>query len=55
MNPIWLAVMLFVCGAGFVVAGVHVLAGPGWSLLTAGFAFFVVCFIIVRGVNGRGG
>lgn len=50
-GAIWAATFAYVIGAGLTIAAVNVLAGLGWALLTAGVSFFIVCFIIVRGLN----
>jgi len=41
----------FLVGAGLVVAGVHILAGPGWALITGGLGCFGIGAIFVRGMR----
>lgn len=48
------AALAFVASAGLVVAGVYVLAGPGWALVAGGVPFFVFGAVIMRGLV-RGG
>jgi len=42
--------LLLVFGAGLLVAGVHVLAGTGWALVTAAQLSMVAGGILVRGL-----
>lgn len=48
------AIVWFVIGAGFICAGVLVLAGAGWALIAAGVACLFVCAVILRGLHSGG-
>lgn len=51
LNPVTAIAILGLSGAGCVVYGVHILAGPGWALLSAGvFLLFFAC-LISKGLN----
>ncbi|MFS2047553.1 hypothetical protein ACEN9J_03095 [Variovorax sp. Varisp41] len=44
-------VLLGAAGIGLVVAGVYVLAGFGWALITAGVFLLLVTALVGRGMN----
>jgi hypothetical protein len=44
--------LLHACGAGFLVAGVYVLAGLGWSLIAAGILCIGVASFLRKGMTG---
>ncbi|MBB1060416.1 hypothetical protein [Marilutibacter spongiae] len=52
MNSTILVVMLLlVLGLGLAVAGVYLLAGPGWALLTAASGPLGLASVILRGAR----
>ncbi len=44
-------VLLGAAGIGLIVAGVYVLAGFGWALITAGVFLLLVTALVGRGMN----
>lgn len=44
--------MLIVAALVCVIAGVYVLAGPGWALIVAGEALAFLAWAILRGLRG---
>lgn len=47
---VWFA-GLAITGLGFIVAGVYVLAGPGWSLVVTGVACLTMSAFIQQGLR----
>jgi hypothetical protein len=47
VSAMWVAVLVLLLGAGLVVAGVAVLAGPGWALIAAGVALVVLALVVL--------
>lgn len=45
-----LTVLAFTAGTGLVVAGIYVLQGLGWALITASVPFLVLTVVLVRGM-----
>jgi hypothetical protein len=42
--------LLALASAGCIVAGVYLLAGPGWALISGGLVFSAAAFILLRGL-----
>lgn len=51
LNPIAVAVLVLLVGTGLAVAGVYLLAGPGWALIAGALPFLVFALVIFRGVR----
>lgn len=45
------ALLSFLGGAALIVAGVHVLAGLGWSLIAAAVPLLLLAAVILRGLR----
>jgi hypothetical protein len=52
MIGVILALLLFTVGAGFIVAGVFMLAGMGWGFIALGTFTIGGGIIIARGMAG---
>lgn len=51
MNPILIALLAVVLGAGLAIAGVYLLAGPGWALIAGAVPPLLLALIILRGLH----
>lgn len=51
LSAVLWCVLLVLLGAGAIVAGVYLLGGLGWALLTAGAMALVVAALLLLGVN----
>lgn len=55
ITPAHVAGVSFVSGVGLAIAGVHVLAGPGWSLIAGAVPLLLVAAVMIRGLLHVGG
>lgn len=51
--PALIAGLALVAGAGMVVAGVYVLAGAGWALISGAFPLLALGGVLVRGLSAK--
>jgi hypothetical protein len=49
--PITVAAVASLLGLGLAVGGVYVLAGLGWSLVTAAVPFTMLAAVLIRGLT----
>jgi hypothetical protein len=47
ISAMWVAMLVLLLGAALVVAGVAVLAGPGWAMVAAGVALVAFALLVV--------
>lgn len=54
MNKLAIIALLlcFLVGAALIVSGTYILAGLGWAVLAASVPFFLLSFVMWRGMNG---
>lgn len=51
ISPLLVAVTAAVLGCGLLLAGVFVLLGLGWALVSAAVPFLLLSLVIVRGLS----
>lgn len=50
-SPIVVALVSALLGCASLLAGVYLLAGPGWALVGGGLSFLVFALVILRGLG----
>lgn len=49
-SPFAVTMLVLVIGMGFLIAGVYLLAGLGWSLLVLSLPFLASAGVLIRGM-----
>lgn len=52
MNPLYLFILVALCGFGSAVAGVYLLQGAGWALVACGASLLLIAGFIRKGLIG---
>lgn len=53
MTPAVIASLALVSGAGLIVGGTYLLAGPGWAMLAGACPLLLIGAVLLRGLNAK--